>query len=67
LRCTTCHAPTPFQLPAGTGTGLHVIQDASLQDSQHFKTPHLRNLYQKTGFNNKPGAASIAGFGFIHN
>jgi spermidine/putrescine transport system permease protein len=27
----------------------------------------LRNLYQKTGFNNKPGAASIAGFGFIHN
>ena len=67
MRCTTCHAPTAFQLPAGNGSGLHVIQDASLGDSQHIKTPHLRNLYQKTGFNNKPGAASMAGFGFIHN
>jgi YVTN family beta-propeller protein len=67
LRCITCHAPTPFQLPAGIGTGRNVIQDARLRDSQHIKIPHLRNLYQKTGFNNKPGAASIAGFGFIHN
>ena len=54
-------------MPAGNGTGRNIIQDAQLRDSQHIKTPHLRNLYQKAGFNNKPGAASIAGFGFIHN
>jgi YVTN family beta-propeller protein len=67
LRCITCHAPTAFQLPAGNGSGLNVIQDARLGDSQHIKIPHLRNLYQKTGFNNKPGAASLTGFGYIHN
>jgi YVTN family beta-propeller protein len=67
ISCLTCHAPTPFQLPAGSGTGLRIIQDARLRDSQHFKTPHLRNLYQKIGFTNTPGAASLTGFGFRHD
>jgi YVTN family beta-propeller protein len=68
LRCISCHSQTGgYQLPVGDGTVRGVVQDASLRDSQHIKIPHLRNLYQKTGFNNKPGAASIAGFGFIHN
>jgi YVTN family beta-propeller protein len=68
LRCISCHSQTGgYQLPVGNGTERGVVQDASLRDSQHIKIPHLRNLYQKTGFNNKPGAASIAGFGFIHN
>ncbi|MEO8427375.1 MAG: hypothetical protein ABI651_09715 [Verrucomicrobiota bacterium] len=67
LRCITCHAPTPFELPAGNGTVRNIIQDARLRDSQHFKVPHLRNLYQKIGFTNIPGAASIAGFGFLHD
>ena len=67
MNCFTCHAPTPFQLPASIGTGLRVIQDDRLRDSQHFKTPHLRNLYQKVGFMNKPGAVSLTGFGFNHD
>jgi YVTN family beta-propeller protein len=67
LRCITCHAQTAFQLPAGTGAGRNIIEGARLNDSQHVKIPHLRNLYQKTGFANTPGAESLAGFGFTHN
>ena len=64
LVCITCHAVTPFQLPAGMGTFRVIIGSNNLMDSQHFKIPHLRNLYQKTGFTKEPGSASIAGFGF---
>jgi YVTN family beta-propeller protein len=64
LVCITCHAVTPFQLPAGMGTFRTIIGSNNLMDSQHFKIPHLRNLYQKTGLTKEPGAGSIAGFGF---
>jgi len=67
LRCVTCHAPTAFSLPAGNGSGLNIIEGVSLDDSQHVKIPHLRNLYQKTGFANGPGAATVLGFGFNHD
>ena len=29
--------------------------------------PQLRNVYQKLNFNNSPGAASIGGFGLVHD
>ena len=67
VRCLTCHAPTGRQLPAGNGTLRVIMADVRLADSQHVKVPHLRNLYQKIGFTNTPGAASTAGFGFSHD
>jgi hypothetical protein len=60
LSCNTCHA-----LP--TGSDRSITPDLALNESQHFKVPHLRNIYQKTNFNNTPGAASIGGFGFLHD
>jgi hypothetical protein len=39
----------------------------ALQESQDFKVPQLRNIYQKMNFNNVPGASSIGGFGIIHD
>jgi hypothetical protein len=45
-----------------------VIVDAeALQESQHFKVPHLRNIYQKANFNHSAGAVSISGYGFVHD
>jgi hypothetical protein len=67
LRCITCHAPNPFALPVGNGGSRTVIADVNLQDEQHQKVPHLRNLYQKTGFTNAPGALSLTGFGYSHD
>jgi len=68
VRCVTCHHETPGQdLPVGSGTARRIMADRVLTDSQHMKTPHLRNLYQKTGFTNSPGAVSTAGFGFSHD
>ena len=68
VRCNTCHRQTAGSpLPVGPGTNRVVFDTARLSDSQHIKTAHLRNLYQKTGFTNEPGAASIAGFGFSHD
>jgi hypothetical protein len=31
------------------------------------KVPQLRNLYQKTWFDDRPGAVSLDGFGFLHD
>lgn len=61
LTCNTCHVVSqggqaPFVLPGNI-----------LQESQGFNIPHLRNMYQKTGFNNAPGAQSRTGFGFLHD
>lgn len=67
VSCLTCHAPTGRQLPAGNGTQRVIMADVRLTDAQHIKVPHLRNLYQKTGFTSTAGAASIAGFGFSHD
>lgn len=68
VRCTTCHRQsTDNQLPVGNATIRQIMADARLEDAQHVKVPHLRNLYQKTGFTNTPGAVSIVGFGFSHD
>ncbi len=60
LSCNTCHA-----LP--TGTARFIIPAAALEESQDFKIPHLRNMYQKIHFTRTPGAQSIGGFGFVHD
>jgi hypothetical protein len=62
VRCTDCHAAPP-----GRGTDNTVTPAASLHQSQDFKVPHLRNMYQKTWFDDTPGAQSIDGFGFVHD
>ncbi len=60
LRCATCHA-----LP--TGTNGVIISAASLQESQDFKVPHLRNVYQKLRFVRSATAVSLSGFGIVHD
>jgi hypothetical protein len=50
-----------------TGSGLAIVDAEALQESQHFKIPHLRNVYQKANFNHSPGAVSISGYGFVHD
>jgi len=58
--CAFCHA-----LP--TGTNRQHINRFALQEAQDIKIPHLRNLYEKTGFRDAPGAVNKRGAGFIHN
>jgi hypothetical protein len=62
LACTTCHTGPP-----GPGSDRLIFARQALQETQDFKVPHLRNMYQKLNFNNAPGAASIGGFGFLHD
>jgi DNA-binding beta-propeller fold protein YncE len=59
LTCATCHA-----LPAGTSRT--IIPGTLLQESQPFKVPQLRNMYEKLGFNRVAGPQR-AGFGYIHD
>jgi YVTN family beta-propeller protein len=61
LRCSTCHS-----LPRGTSNGL-IIASATLQLSQDFKVPHLRNMYQKRHFTRSATAVSLSGFGLVHD
>jgi len=70
--CNTCHL-----LPAGTTTNL--FNGNAEGESQDFKIPHLRNMYEKVGFNvirpnlqsgtatNIGVSAQKKGFGFIHD
>jgi YVTN family beta-propeller protein len=58
--CAFCHTQ-----PTGTN-GQH-INKVALLSSQDVKIPHLRNLYQKTGFTDAPGAVNKRGSGFVHN
>lgn len=60
LRCNTCHA-----LPKGTN-GV-IIGAAVLQESQDFKIPHLRNVYQKLQFKGGAPTVSLSGFGIVHD
>lgn len=62
VTCNSCHLAPP-----GPGSNRAIIPANLLQEPQNFKVPHLRNLYQKLRFDNRPGAASIGGFGFIHD
>jgi YVTN family beta-propeller protein len=60
ISCNACHA-----LP--TGSARFIVAAAALQESQDFKVPQLRNMYQKTSFNRGANASSIGGFGFLHD
>ncbi|MDB6123439.1 MAG: hypothetical protein JWQ71_2432 [Pedosphaera sp.] len=62
LTCNTCHAANP-----GPGSNRQLIAGAALQESQPFKVPQLRAIYQKLNFNNKSGASSAGGFGITHD
>lgn len=57
--CAACHS-----FP--TGTNGNIIPGILLQESQGFKVPQLRNMYQKTGFTNGPGMQA-RGYGFVHD
>jgi YVTN family beta-propeller protein len=62
ISCNVCHNTTNF----GTGTSRIIIPMVELGESQDFKAPQLRGLYQKLGMVNAPGE-QISGFGFIHD
>jgi YVTN family beta-propeller protein len=72
LTCIQCHALTVFSTPGGggtiTGTGTNsiIIPGILLQETQDFKVPQLRGLYQKMGMSRTAGE-QLSGFGFIHD
>jgi YVTN family beta-propeller protein len=59
VTCVSCHA-----LPTGTNT--RIIPGNLLQEPEAKKVPQLRNMYQKTRFDNLPGT-SVRGFGYTHD
>jgi YVTN family beta-propeller protein len=61
VTCNICH------LYANAGTDQFIIPATLLEQPQSFKTPQLRNIYQKLLFNNAAGAATIDGFGVLHD
>ncbi|HWS53544.1 MAG TPA: DUF4214 domain-containing protein, partial [Pyrinomonadaceae bacterium] len=70
LGCNGCHRAftgSDFDI----GSDLQTIPRDILQQSQAFKVPQLRGLYQKTGLRKpapgEPRAAQITGFGFTHD
>jgi YVTN family beta-propeller protein len=62
LACTTCHTAPP-----GPGTDRVIIPATLLQESQGFKVPQLRAIYQKMHFSNVAGTNTIGGFGITHD
>jgi YVTN family beta-propeller protein len=63
LSCNACHTASPgFR----SGTSNLIIPGLLLQESQDFKVPQLRGLYQKLGLQNSAGE-QLSGFGFIHD
>ena len=60
--CASCHIVGGF----GDGTNNTIIPKDLLQESQGFKVPQLRGLYQKTGMD-KTAGEKLAGFGFGHD
>jgi DNA-binding beta-propeller fold protein YncE len=62
LNCTDCHTGPP-----GPGSNRTITPAVALQESQDFKVPQLREIYQKTHFNNLAGTNSILGFGLTHD
>jgi YVTN family beta-propeller protein len=63
LACNACHSSSPgFR----SGTNNLIIPGLLLQESQDFKVPQLRGVYQKLGRLNASGAQT-SGFGFIHD
>ncbi|HYX42997.1 MAG TPA: Calx-beta domain-containing protein, partial [Pyrinomonadaceae bacterium] len=67
LQCTACHPGIGLTGEASnTGTTRAIIPSNILVESQSFKVPHLRALYQKTGLQNTTGE-QITGYGFTHD
>jgi hypothetical protein len=62
VTCNICHGQP--QLGAAT-TGL-IIPAAALQQTQDFKVPQLRGLYQKLGLQRAAGE-QLTGYGFAHD
>jgi YVTN family beta-propeller protein len=60
LTCNRCHAVPNGSTPT-------IVGAAALDESQDFKVPHLRNVYQKLNVNFAVGAQSVGGFGLIHD
>jgi YVTN family beta-propeller protein len=61
--CNQCHTANPG---FGPGTNGALIPAIALDESQDFKVPQLRGLYQKTGFFRAPGE-QVTGYGFLHD
>jgi len=61
VTCNLCH------LYNSQGSDRLIIPKSLLEQPQPFKTPQLRNIYQKMLFNNAPGAETIDGFGLLHD
>jgi len=61
VTCGLCH------FYPGTGTDQLIIPKSLLLQPQPFKTPQMRNIYQKLLFNNAPGASTIDGYGLLHD
>jgi DNA-binding beta-propeller fold protein YncE len=59
-KCTDCHV-----IDTG-GTNGRIMPASFLGEVQTFKVPHLRNQYEKTGFN-AASQQSNRGFGFLHD
>lgn len=64
-RCQTCHDSQPPGEPFRVAPGMVpvLIPAAARMESQAFKVPHLRNMYEKTGFVEAAGPQK-RGFGF---
>jgi YVTN family beta-propeller protein len=62
VTCNQCHAQPQFGVAT---TGL-IIPAAALQETQDFKVPQLRGLYQKLGLTRAPGE-QLTGYGFAHD
>ncbi|HEX3483295.1 MAG TPA: thrombospondin type 3 repeat-containing protein, partial [Kofleriaceae bacterium] len=81
LNCNSCHVVDPNANPTTAAPGFFGTSGFSSFDfqTQLFKTPHLRNAYQKLGmFGNPPNPAfihignpfegdQVRGFGFLHD
>ena len=61
VTCNICHVNT------NAGTNTLIIPGSLLAEPQAFKVPQMRNIYQKLLFNNAAGAATIDGFGVLHD
>lgn len=58
--CNSCHTAPP-----GPGSNNLIVQLPLI--SEPFKTPQLRNIYQRLLYNTEPLSISIDGFGLTHN
>lgn len=68
VMCQTCHQSIPANDPVRVAPGSFdaLIPGPALLEGQAFKIPHLRNMYEKTGFADAPGPQKRT-FGFIHD